>query len=145
MFYNKNIYCLLCSCANPIFGKSLVLEIWAKMFSANQIAGFFNQLYLQSKSVKYLIFCMLLQIHVKVDPKNFGWACSEMAVSQEKIDEMNWFFACWCKFRKLKSYFNDFLVAMVKKRAWPFSSWELIICWISLLIELIFWMLTVMQ
>ena len=59
------------------------------MFSANQIAGFFNQLYLQSKSVKYLIFCMLLQIHVKVDTKKFGWACSEMAVSQEKIDEMN--------------------------------------------------------
>ena len=83
LFYNKNVYYLLCSCANPIFGKSLVLEIWAKMFSANQIAGFFNQLYLQNKSMKYLIFCMLLQIHIKVDPKNFEWACSEMAVSQE--------------------------------------------------------------
>ena len=30
----------------------LVPEIWAKMFSANQIAGFFNQLYLQNKSMK---------------------------------------------------------------------------------------------
>ena len=79
----KNVYYLLCSWANPIFGKSLVLQIWAKMFSANQIAGFFNQLYLQNKSMKYLIFCMLLQIHIKVDPKNFEWACSEMAVSQE--------------------------------------------------------------
>ena len=27
-------------------------EIWAKMFSANQIAGFFNQPYLQNKSMK---------------------------------------------------------------------------------------------
>ena len=26
--------------------------LWAKMFSANQIAGFFNQPYLQSKSMK---------------------------------------------------------------------------------------------
>ena len=27
-------------------------EIWAKMFSANQIARFFNEAYLQNKSMK---------------------------------------------------------------------------------------------
>ena len=27
---------------------------------------------------------------------------------------MNWFFACWCKFRKTKSNFNDFWVDVVK-------------------------------
>ena len=31
---------------------NFVLEIWAKMFSANQIAGFFNQPYFQNKSMK---------------------------------------------------------------------------------------------
>ena len=51
LFCNENSY-LLCSCLNPIFGKILVPEIWAKMFLANQIAGFFNQPYLQNKSVK---------------------------------------------------------------------------------------------
>ena len=42
----------MCSCTNPIFGKIFVTEIWVKMFSANQIARFFNYLYLQSKSLK---------------------------------------------------------------------------------------------
>ena len=42
----------MCSCTNPIFAKMFVPEIWAKMFSANQIAGFFNQPYLQNKSMK---------------------------------------------------------------------------------------------
>ena len=50
--YNENLYYLLCSCTNSIFGKIFVPEIWAKMFSASQIAGFFNQLYLQNKSMK---------------------------------------------------------------------------------------------
>ena len=37
-----------------------------------------------------------------------------LAVLQEWLDGMNWFFACWCKFRKAKSYFNDFWVGLVK-------------------------------
>ena len=53
------------------------------MLSANQIAGFFNQLYLQNKSMKQFDF-----LHVdtnshklKVDQKMFGWAWSEMGVA----------------------------------------------------------------
>ena len=42
----------LCSCTNPMFGKIFLPEIWVKMFSANQIAGFFNHSYLQNKSMK---------------------------------------------------------------------------------------------
>ena len=52
LIYNGNFYYLLCSCTNPIFGTIFVPEIWAKMFSANQIAGYFNQPYLQNKSMK---------------------------------------------------------------------------------------------
>ena len=52
LLYNENLYYLLCSCTDPIFGKISGPEIWSKMFSANQIAGFFNQPYLQSKSSK---------------------------------------------------------------------------------------------
>ena len=58
-----------------------VPEIWGKMFSANQIAGFFNQPYLQNKSVKYPILCMLIQIYIKADQKIFGWAWPEMGVT----------------------------------------------------------------
>ena len=50
--YNENLYYLLCSCSSLIFGKKIFPEIWAKMFSANQIAGFFNQPYLPNKSMK---------------------------------------------------------------------------------------------
>ena len=32
------------------------------------------------------------------------------AVSQEGIDELSWTFACWHKFRKAKSYFNNYSV-----------------------------------
>ena len=32
------------------------------------------------------------------------------AVSQEGIDELSWSFACWHKFRKAKSYFNNYSV-----------------------------------
>ena len=64
---------MLCSCINPIFDKIFVPEIWAKMFAANQITGFFNQSYLQNKSIKQPVF-----LHVdtnshelKVDQKIF--------------------------------------------------------------------------
>ena len=61
LFYNENLYYLLCSCTNPIFGKTFVPEIWAKMRSVNQIARFFNHPYLQNKLMKQPdIFCMLI-------------------------------------------------------------------------------------
>ena len=43
-----------------------------------------------------------------------GHVTLKLTVSQEWIDGMNWYFACWCKFRKVKSYFNDFWVGMVR-------------------------------
>ena len=52
LFYNENLFYLLCSCTNPIFGKIFVSDIRAKMISATQIAGIFNQQYLQNKSFK---------------------------------------------------------------------------------------------
>ena len=61
----------------------LVPEIWAKMFSANQIAGFFNQLYLQNKSMKQPDFLHVdTNLHkLKVDQKIFGWAWPEMGAA----------------------------------------------------------------
>ena len=58
-------------------------EARAKMFSANQIAGFFNQPYLQNKSVKwpdFLLFHTNSQ-KLKVDQKILGWAWSKMVVA----------------------------------------------------------------
>ena len=49
----------MCSDMSPIFGKIFVPKIWTKIFSANQIAGFFNQPHLQNKSLKYSNFLHL--------------------------------------------------------------------------------------
>ena len=36
------------------------------------------------------------------------------AVSHKWMDELGWFFACWYKFMKAKSYFNNYWVVVVK-------------------------------
>ena len=66
-----------------LIGKILVPDIWAKMFSANQIAGFFNQPYLQNKSMKQPDFLHVdtNSYKLKIDWKIFGWAWSEMGVA----------------------------------------------------------------
>ena len=46
-----------------------------------------------------------------------GHSChttQKLAVSEEWIEGVKSFFACWCKFRKAKSYLNGFLVPVVK-------------------------------
>ena len=38
----------------------------------------------------------------------------ELALSQKWTNGINWFFACWCTFRKAKSGFSYFWMGMVK-------------------------------
>ena len=38
----------------------------------------------------------------------------KLALSQEEIDGINYFFACWYKFTKTKNYFNDYCIGMFK-------------------------------
>ena len=70
---------------------------------------------------------MLIELHgnlklienIGVDMvKNGHSHCShrtlKLAVSQEIINGINWFWLCLYKFRKAKSYFNNFWVVMVK-------------------------------
>ena len=38
------VYMICYSCTNPIFGKNLVLESWARMLLANQIVRFLNHI-----------------------------------------------------------------------------------------------------
>ena len=73
----------MCSCTNPIFGKIFVPEIWTKMFSTNYIAGFFNQPYLQKKSMKKPDFLHVdTNLHkLEVDQNILGWAWSKMSVA----------------------------------------------------------------
>ena len=43
-----------------------------------------------------------------------GHGILKLTVSQNWTDEIYWFFACWYKFRKAKSYCNDSRVSVVK-------------------------------
>ena len=116
-FYNENSYHLLCCCTNPIFRKSFP-KIWA-----NQIAGFFNQPYLQIKLMKQLGFSTLIQIHinkiflvgmVQNGSDQSSHRTLKLTVSQEMNRWNKLIFAFWGKFRKTKSYFNYFCVGVTK-------------------------------
>ena len=62
------------------------------MFSANQIAGLFNQPYLQNKGMKLRDYCMLIQIpiNLKLMKKRLCWACSKMGVASLVTGLKNW-------------------------------------------------------
>ena len=119
------IYTIWCFCTNLIFGKILFPEIWAKIFSAIQVVGFFNQPYLKDKSMKHPDFLhVYTNLHkswskifwvgmVKNGSGGSGYGTLNW-LSQERIDGINWFFACWYKFRKAKSNFTSFWVGLVK-------------------------------
>ena len=73
----------MCSCINPIFEKLSVPVIEVKILSVNQIAGLFNQPYLQNKSMKqpYFLHVDTNSHKLKVDQKIWGWAWSEIGVA----------------------------------------------------------------
>ena len=66
-----------------MLGKNLVPEMWTKILSANQIAGFSNRLYLYSKMVKKpdFLYFDTYSWKLKVDWEIFGWAWSEVGVA----------------------------------------------------------------
>ena len=45
---------------------------------------------------------------------HLGLRTLKSAVSQEWMYELGWFFACWYKFMKAKSYFNNYRLGVVK-------------------------------
>ena len=105
LVYKESSYYLLYSCTNPILGKNLILEIWAKMLLANQIAGFLNWLYLQNTKMKkpdekaWGKKLKLVEIYwvsmVKNGCGNSGLRTLKLAVSQKGINRINWFLVCW--------------------------------------------------
>ena len=100
-----------------------------------------------------LIFCMLCDHKnwSKADQKNFGCEWSKMGVASQVIGlKMNrWnkiIFACWYEFMKAKSWFNYFGAGVVKNNN-SLLVHETLISFVrmNLRIELIFWMLVVIQ
>ena len=70
----------------------------AKILSANQIAWFLNELFLENKLSKS------------------GLRTLKFTLSQEWTDGINWFFACWYNFMQIKRWLKTLQVGMVKNR-----------------------------
>ena len=66
LVFNESSYYLPCSCTKTTSGENMVFE-WAKMFLANQIAGFLNQLYMQNKCLKWSDPLYVNTFKLKVD------------------------------------------------------------------------------
>ena len=105
--------------------------------------------------VNWFFACQYRFTKIKSWSNIFGWAWS-MWSQDSKIDciwdnwiyGINWFFACWYKIRKAKCWWNEFFGGCGKKWSSYFSLWDPNICFIirvNLWIELIFWMLIVVQ
>ena len=56
---------------------------------------------------------------VKNECDESGHGNLKLTVSQKWTDGRNWFFACCCKFRKARSWLNDFWVGMFKNGYGP--------------------------
>ena len=73
----------------------------------------------QSNKIVYFFTCWYQKL--RVDRKILGWKCIVVATLVTRwMDEWSWlewdelsgFFAYWCKFRKVKNYFNNFWMAV---------------------------------
>ena len=99
------------------------------MFSANQIAGFLNQLFLSEQSDETASFFAFRYKFTKIEScskiywvnmvkkghSQSGHRTLKLIVSKKWTDGINWFFTCWYnKSRKVKSGFSGFWVGVIK-------------------------------
>ena len=64
LIYNRNLYYLLCSCTNPIFGKVFVPEIWPKCSQPMRLQDFLINYISRTNQWNSPSFCMLMQIYI---------------------------------------------------------------------------------
>ena len=132
MFYSENLYYLLCSCTNPIFGKNLFLRYRPDISDISDCRIFKSTISHFSRTNwwnRLLHFDTTLQ-KLKVDRKFFGWTYSKMGganlvsglnlnVSQEWTGGINWLFACYYKFLQFKRQLKIFWGGHGQKWLWP--------------------------
>ena len=109
-------------------GKSVNLLILCLSDIAPKIAGFSIKYISRTKWWNSLPFSMLIE-KIKSWLENIGVivvksGCDHPGhiVNEEWMDKLSWFFACWCKFTKVKNYFQNFWVILVKNESHPLIS-----------------------
>ena len=101
---------LLCVRAPTFWKKKKCPPKWGKWAKNRQKIGFFEFVgkfshWFSYKESLYYLVCSW--------EKSCSWDMGQNALN-EWTDEMSWLFACWYKFRKAKSYFNNYWVGIVK-------------------------------
>ena len=97
MFYNENVYYLLCSCTNPILEKSCSWDIGQNALSQSD--------------------CMIFKWLISLEQIEQIWFLdSKISLSQEWTHRINCFFTFWYKFMQIKRWLNILWVGMVKNR-----------------------------
>ena len=122
MVRKKSVYLLLYSCTNPILGKSQVPEIWMGQNTLGQsdCRIFKSIVSLQENYLKAWFFAYWYRFMdigaglVKNGCGHSGLRALNSAVSEERINWLNWF---WCvdkNSEKPKVHFDNFWVVVVK-------------------------------
>ena len=126
------LFFLKCSCTSPIF-RNIFLSIryGTKCSQPIRLQDFLINHISRTNQWDSQILCKLTQIYMKQKfikkclgghGKNAcglsGHGTLKLTQSQEWTGGMSWFFACWCKFMKVKSHFNVFCMGMVKNGNW---------------------------
>ena len=102
------------------WAKNMVFWIYWKLFNFYWIYSIMKIyiICLIPAQIPYLEKFCFMRYWPKCSKNFLGGQCGhrtlKLALSQEWIDGMKWFSACLCKFKKAKSYFNDFWVGLVK-------------------------------
>ena len=124
LIFNENSYCCV-PAQIPYLEKYLFLRYGPKCSQSIRLQDFLINLI--SRTNQWNFLHVDTNSHIKSWSKNFragimvrdgygqpGHRTLKLALSQKWVDGMNWFFACWWKFRKTKSNFNYFWVNFVK-------------------------------
>ena len=95
---------------------------------APKIAGFSIKYIPWTKWWNSLLFYILIQ-EIKSWLENIGVFVVKSdsdhpghIVNEEWMDKLSWFFACWWEFTKVKNYFQNFWVILVKNESHPLIS-----------------------
>ena len=68
----------------------------------------------------FFLLCMLVQFHTNFS----GDRTLKSTTSEELNDGINWFFACWYRITKIKSWSKIFWVGICQKWVWTIWSWN---------------------
>ena len=137
MFYNENLYYLLCSCTNPILGKILFLRYRPKCSQPIRLENFKINYFSRTNRWNSLIFVRWYKFWkieswskifwlgmVKNECGQSGLWILKLTVSQEWAVGINWFFCMLVQILANSKVIENFWGGHGQKWVWPVWWWD---------------------